>query len=89
MKRFASGHLLRALTLASLRARKCRGRRPSFAIKMPTGRPDPVEPISRKVVVCEFLFTTCPHCQHASQLMSRAADRVRPERHAGIGSGVQ
>jgi len=38
-----------------------------------------------KVVVLEFLFTTCPHCQHASQLMTQLQKEYGPKGFQPIG----
>jgi thiol-disulfide isomerase/thioredoxin len=44
---------------------------PEFAVQMPGNSQILLSHYRGKVVVIEFLFTTCPHCQHASQIMSK------------------
>ena len=44
---------------------------PEFVIMMPNGGQQLLTQYRGKVVCLEFLFTTCPHCQHASQLMNK------------------
>jgi peroxiredoxin len=38
---------------------------------MPDGKPLHLSSLRGKVVVVEFLYTTCPHCQHASQVFTQ------------------
>jgi thiol-disulfide isomerase/thioredoxin len=44
---------------------------PELTINLPKSSPILLCQYKGKVTVVEFLFTTCPHCQHASQLMTR------------------
>ena len=44
---------------------------PEFSAKLPNGGQILLSKYRGKVVALEFLFTTCPHCQHASQVMSQ------------------
>jgi peroxiredoxin len=44
---------------------------PDFSINMPDGKPLHLSSLKGKVVVVECLFTTCPHCQHASQVFTQ------------------
>jgi thiol-disulfide isomerase/thioredoxin len=41
-----------------------------FAIKMPGGQVTLLSQYAGKVVVLAFISTTCPHCQHTTQLLS-------------------
>jgi len=41
-----------------------------FAIKASDGSQILLSQYSGKVVLLAFMFTTCPHCQHASQILS-------------------
>lgn len=38
-----------------------------------------------KVCVVEFLFTTCPHCQHTAQMMSKLQAELGPRGFQAIG----
>ena len=59
---------------------------PEFAINMPNGAPPVLLSNYRgKVVVFECLSTTCPHCQHASQLMSRLQTEYGPQGFQALG----
>lgn len=44
---------------------------PEFAYQLPGGKQGLLSQYRGKVVCLEFLFTTCPHCQHASQVMNK------------------
>jgi peroxiredoxin len=44
---------------------------PEFQIRMTNGKDLLLSSFKGKVVVLEFLLTTCPHCQKASQTMDR------------------
>ena len=41
-----------------------------FAIKMPNGQINLLSQYAGKVVVLAFISTTCPHCQHTTQVLS-------------------
>ncbi len=41
-----------------------------FAITMPNGQVNLLSQYAGKVVVLAFISTTCPHCQHTTQLLS-------------------
>ncbi len=43
---------------------------PDFTVNLPDGKTLHLSSLRGKVVVCEFLYTTCPHCQHASQVFT-------------------
>jgi len=44
---------------------------PEFVIQFPGGDQKLLSSFRGKVVCIEFLYTTCPHCQHASQVFSK------------------
>ena len=44
---------------------------PEFVINLPSGEKQPLSKYRGKVVLCEFLFTTCPHCQHTAGVFSK------------------
>jgi thiol-disulfide isomerase/thioredoxin len=51
---------------------------PELAFKM-SGQPDKLLSQYRgKVVALELVFTTCPHCQHASELMTKLQNEYGP-----------
>jgi len=44
---------------------------PDFVVNLPEGKTMHLSSLRGKVVVVECLFTTCPHCQHASQVFTQ------------------
>ncbi len=44
---------------------------PDFVINLPGGKTMHLSSLRGKVVVLECLYTTCPHCQHASQVFTQ------------------
>src|SRR6476620_4368951 len=85
MKRFLGVTLLACATLATLTGAEVPRTAPEFSIKMPQGGQTLLSQYRGKVVVCEFLYTTCPHCQHASQLMSRLQTEYGPKGFQAVG----
>jgi thiol-disulfide isomerase/thioredoxin len=49
-----------------------------FAIKMPNGQVTLLSQYAGKVVVLAFISTTCPHCQHTTQLLSGLQSEYGP-----------
>ena len=58
---------------------------PEFALHMPEGGYKLLSSYRGKVVVLEFLFTTCPHCQHASVLMNKLQEQYGPKGFQALG----
>jgi thiol-disulfide isomerase/thioredoxin len=79
--------LLAALLLTSLAAvaQKTPRPAPELSINMPGAKPILLSEYRGKVIVLEFLSTTCPHCQHASQLMSRLQTEYGPKGFQPVG----
>ena len=44
---------------------------PDFPVRFPDGNTMALSTLRGKVVALLFVYTTCPHCQHASQVFSR------------------
>jgi len=55
---------------------------PEFTIVEPSGKPTLLSSYKGKVVCVEFLYTTCPHCQAASQVFSKMQRGIGPTRRA-------
>jgi peroxiredoxin len=85
MRRFLGFAFLTCAALLPLAGAEVPRKAPDFAIKMPQGGQTLLSQYRGKVVVCEFLFTTCPHCQHASQLMSRLQTEYGPKGMQALG----
>jgi len=58
---------------------------PEFAIQMPNKSQILLSQHRGKVVLLEVLLTTCPHCQHASQIMSRLQTEYGPRGFQALG----
>jgi peroxiredoxin len=51
---------------------------PELAIPLPTGQQVLLSQFRGKVVVIEFIHTTCPHCQHSSAIVERLYKDLGP-----------
>jgi len=49
-----------------------------FAIRMPNGQVTLLSQYAGKVVVLAFISTTCPHCQHTTQVLSGLQNEYGP-----------
>jgi peroxiredoxin len=56
-----------------------------FAVQMPQGGEIPLTQYRGKVLIVEFLITTCPHCQHAAQLLTKMQAEYGPKGFQAIG----
>lgn len=63
--------LVTALSVLSLAAADVPRKAPAFSVSLPGNRQLSFSQYAGKVICVEFLYTTCPHCQHASQLMNK------------------
>ena len=52
---------------------------PEFAFTLPGGQHDLLSKYKGKVVVLEFLFTTCPHCQQSATTLSKLQTEYGPK----------
>jgi thiol-disulfide isomerase/thioredoxin len=82
--------LLAAPAFAAETSKAARLPRPSpeFAIQMPEGGTLLLSQFKGKVVVVEFLITTCPHCQRASQLLERLQKEFGPKGFQPVGVAI-
>jgi cytochrome oxidase Cu insertion factor (SCO1/SenC/PrrC family) len=51
---------------------------PEFAFTVPGGQHELLSKYKGKVVVLEFLFTTCPHCQQSATTLSKLQNEYGP-----------
>ena len=58
---------------------------PEFTVHLPSGSPILLSQYRGKVVVIEFLYTTCSHCQNASRIMSRLQTEYGPKGFQAVG----
>ncbi len=61
---------------------------PEFVIKLPNGGQKLLSRYRGKVVVMEFLLTTCSHCKNTSRIMSRLQAEYGPRGLVSIGVAV-
>src|SRR5579871_3312140 len=82
--RFQHSLMAFALFAAGLTAQAQQLPRPAgeFAITMPNNQVTLLSNYAGKVVVLAFISTTCPHCQHTTQVLSQIQNEYR-------GKGVQ
>ena len=79
--------LVAALVLSSLAALAQKTPRPApeLTINVPKASPIQLSQYRGKVTLVEFLFTTCPHCQNTSQVMSRLQTEYGPKGFQAVG----
>ena len=79
---------LAALAAFSLAAADLPRTAPDFTVRMANGKDFKLSDHKGKVVVVEFLLTTCPHCQQASQGMNRVYRELGKQGLQPIGVAV-
>lgn len=67
-----------ALTFTSLHAAPIPRKAPELQVVLPNGTQHLLSQYRGKVVVVEFMFTTCPHCQTSAQLLTRLQNEYGP-----------
>jgi peroxiredoxin len=58
---------------------------PELTIVEPSGKQTLLSSYKGKVVVIEFLYTTCPHCQAASQVITKLQRELGPRGFQAVG----
>jgi peroxiredoxin len=66
--------ILAALAIGSMYAADLPRRTPELVLNKTNGEQELLSKYRGKVVLCEFLYTTCPHCQHTAGVFSRLQD---------------
>jgi peroxiredoxin len=61
---------------------------PEFVVTMPDGKQMLLSQFKGKVCAIEFLFTTCPHCQHEAELVSNIHRDLGPKGFQPIGVAI-
>ena len=64
-------------------------RSPDFLIHTLNGATINVAQFTGKVVIIEFLLTTCPHCQHLATVLKKLQSEYGPERLQVLGCAVE
>ncbi len=84
MRRFRLAVLLAACAIVMKPAEIPRPA-PDFSVLLPEGGELHLSQYRGKVVLLEFLITTCPHCQHAAELLTRMQEEYGPKGFQAIG----
>lgn len=61
---------------------------PDLTITEPSGKQITLASLKGKVCVIEFLYTTCPHCQKESQMLSKLQQEMGPRGLQVVGVAV-
>src|SRR5580692_721878 len=61
---------------------------PEFTIRYADGNQVPLSSFKGKVVALSFIFTTCVHCQHASQAFSKLYTEYGPRGFQPVGVAI-
>jgi peroxiredoxin len=67
-----------ALAASALYSGEVPRKAPEFSVMLPSGTTHLLSQYKGKVVVVEFLFTTCPHCQTSAQLLTKLQNEYGP-----------
>ena len=78
MRTFAAVSVFISLGVAALAQPPVIRKAPEILISEPSGKKTPVSSFLGKVVVVEFLYTTCPHCQKESQMLTKLYKELGP-----------
>lgn len=71
MMRTLQVSILSLLSLTSVMAADVPRQSPEFVLNLNGGKQDLLSHYRGKVMLVEFLFTTCPHCQHTAQTLNK------------------
>ncbi|HYP14882.1 MAG TPA: TlpA disulfide reductase family protein [Bryobacteraceae bacterium] len=86
--RFAKALLLSSLLVLPVVAEpKIPRQAPEFAVMLPQGGQQLLSQHRGKVVVLEFLYTTCVHCQNSARLLTRLQNEYGPRGLQVVGVG--
>ena len=77
--------LLTALTLGGAQVPR---QSPEFVVALPNGQQELLSKYKGKVVVLEFLITTCPHCQNSSKILSKLKTELGPKGFQPLGVAI-
>ena len=88
MRTFARLAILGAVAVAAVFAQAPIRKAPDFTVVEPSGKQTPISSFKGKVCVIEFLFTTCPHCQKESQMLTKLYNEMGPRGLQVVGVAV-
>jgi peroxiredoxin len=81
--------ILLALAASALAVSPAPRKSPEFTIVEPSGREMLLSSFKGKVVLIEFLWTNCPHCQRASRTISRLHQELGSRGFQPIGIALE
>ncbi len=61
---------------------------PEYALTLPGGQQELLSKYKGKVVLMEFLFTTCPHCQKSAGVISKLQQEYGPKGFQALGVAI-
>lgn len=61
---------------------------PEYSFSLPSGQQEQLSKHKGKVVVIEFLMTTCPHCQTSSRILSDLNRQLGPKGFQPLGVAI-
>lgn len=78
MRTLASLGIVAAFALSAAAGDFSPRKAPDFKITEPSGKSFQLSSLHGKVCVLEFLYTTCPHCQRESQMLTKLQKEMGP-----------
>jgi peroxiredoxin len=78
MRIFAAVTAFISLAITALAQPPVVRKAPDIVVSEPSGKKTPISSYKGKVVVVEFLYTTCPHCQKESQMLTKLYKEMAP-----------
>jgi peroxiredoxin len=85
MRLWIAGLLLSGMALTGAEVPR---QSPEYALMLPGGQHELLSKYKGKVVVMEFLFTTCPHCQKSATILSKLQREYGPKGFQAIGVAI-
>ena len=61
---------------------------PDYTVNLPAGKSVKLSDFKGKILVCEFLLATCPHCQNAAKVLSKYQKEYGPKGVQVIGISI-
>lgn len=89
MRRLISIAILLAACVTTLAISPAPRKSPEFVIVEPSGKETLLSSFKGKVVLLEFLWTNCPHCQRASRTIAKLHQELGPRGFQPIGIALE
>ncbi len=85
MRKAASAAVFFALAFSAMATLPVPRKAPELTITEPSGKQTLLSSFKGKVVVVEFLYTTCPHCQAESRMLTKLQKELGPKGFQALG----